>query len=174
MKIRARLATAAAALLIAMGVMASGAQAHTVTIDEGNPYQDVGFVGKKGIAETDAFEIALAGTYQATLTDFHFPEPFDVIQLIVTSATEEYGRLTAPGTFFFNADPGRYFLSLWGETGSDFRLGLYGIEIAYVSNVAPVPLPPAALLLVSALGMLGLRAFRRRHPRDDGALALAA
>lgn len=173
MKIRDRLATAAAALLIAMGVMA-GAQAHTVTIDEGNPYQDVGFVGKKGIAETNVFEIALAGTYQATLTDFHFPEPFDVIQLIVTSATQEYGHLDAPGTFFFNADPGRYFLSLWGETGSDFKLGLYGIEIAYVSNVAPVPLPPAALLLVSALGMLGLRAFRRRHPRDDGALALAA
>lgn len=174
MKIRAKLATAAAALLITMGMMASGAQAHTVTIDEGNPYQDVGFVGKKGITETNVFEIALAGTYQATLTDFHFPEPFDVIQLIVTSATEEYGRLTAPGTFFFNADPGRYFLSLWGETGSDFKLGLYGIEIAYVSNVAPVPLPPAALLLVSALGLLSMREYGKRRREENAMSSVAA
>lgn len=173
MKIRAKVAAAAAALLITMGGMGSAARADIVTIDAGNPYQDVGFIEGIGYVSRP-FEVALAGTYQATLKDFSFPEPFQVIELIVTSATHEYGRLTSSDSFFFSVDPGRYFVSLMGQAGTAFDLGLYGIEIAYVSNVAPVPLPPAALLLLSALGVLGMRELGSRRAPGGDAVPLAA
>ena len=176
MKIREKVAAAAAALLIIAVGMGSAARADIVTIDADNSYQDVGFIEGSGHLShlSQSLDIVLAGTYQATLKDFSFPEPFQTIQLVVTSATHEYGRLTSSGSFLFDADPGRYFVSLIGQAGAAFDLGLYGIEIAYVSGIAPVPLPPAALLLLSALGVLAMRARGRRQAQGGDAVPLAA
>lgn len=142
------------------------AQAAAVTVDAANSYQDVGLVsGFSGAV--NPFDIGAAGTYEVRLTDFAFPaDPFDTLRLIVTSATEEYGRLDGPGSFLFTAGTGHYFLSLVWDTGGDFDMGLYGVEIAASGIPASVvPVPPALVLLMSAIGVL---VFIRYRGRGDG------
>lgn len=125
------------------------AQAAVVTVDASNSYQDVG-LGFGVSGTVNPFDVGTAGAYQVNLTDFAFPtDSFESLRLIITSATGEYGRLDAPGSFLFNANPGHYFVSLAWDTAGGFDMGLYGVEIAQA-----VPVPSSALLLLSALGLL--------------------
>jgi hypothetical protein len=162
------------ALLAAIMLGATlSAQAAVVTVDATHPYQDVGFISGTG-GVTNAFDIALAGSYQAKLTDFKFPDAFQTLQLIVTSATDEYGRITEPGSFSFDATPGRYYVSVMGKAHPPFDLGLYGVWIgaaAVQPPVAPVAIPAAGLLMLSALGVL---AVIRRRGGELGSGPLAA
>ena len=105
---------------------------------------------------TEVFEISDAGSYMATLTDFNFPAPMVGTGMSVTTATDMLGSLMAPGSFNFNATPGKYFVSFFGnaDTHKCSRLGQYGIEISQV------PVPATALLFVS--GLLGLIGIARR------------
>lgn len=154
-----------ASILAGLGMLLWGAvtaQAATVTVDESNSYQDVGLVsGRSG--EVNAFAIGAAGTYEVRLTDFSFPfDPFDTLKLIVTSATEEFGRLDAPGSFLFTADPGQYFVSLVWDSAGDFDMGLYGVQIAAAGIPASVvPVPPSIVMLMSAIGLLAFLRYRR-------------
>ena len=104
---------------------------------------------------TKSFQIESEGTYQAVLTDFRFPRPMEISGINITSATESLGMLTGPGYFTFDAEPGNYYLSFFGEAG---RLGQYGIEISMASSAVPVP---AAVWLFSS-GLLGLVGVVRR------------
>jgi len=130
---------------------------------------------------TDSFYIDTAGTYQATLTDFEFPNPLRYSGLNITSATDSLGKLFGPGSFTFDADPGKYYVSFFAKAGNgkgysmpwdrwdmdeyDYpkhgrygnKLGQYGIEIAMVSAV---PVPAAVWLFGS--GLLGLIGAARR------------
>lgn len=161
MKMKARFSTVLAASVLMAGGLFQSVKADMVEVGGEVSYQDVGFIS--GISSSSqAFEIVTAGVYRATLTDFVFPEAFQTLQLIVTSATQEYGRIDGSGSFLFDVDPGRYFVSLFGQAGGVFDLGLYGVDIS-AANVAPVPLPPAALLLLSALGALAATRARRKE-----------
>jgi hypothetical protein len=108
----------------------------------------------------DVFEITEAGSYLATLTDFGFPVPMVATGMDVTTSTDLLGKLTAPGSFIFDATPGNYFVSFFGfadvfsDKLPDTRLGQYGIEITQI------PVPPAAWLFGS--GLLGMIAISRR------------
>ncbi len=132
--------------------------------DNGVVYEQVSFLTGSGFF-TDSFNIEDAGTYQVTLTDFEFPQPFTTSGLNVTSATASFGSLMAPGSFSFAADPGQYFVSFFAEAP---QLSQYGIEIAQSgivieqpSNVSAVPVPATAWLLGSGLiGLVG--AIRRK------------
>ena len=105
----------------------------------------------------DTFTVIDAGTYIATLTDFEFPEPMDQSGMAVTTATELLGSLNAPGSFTFEATPGEYFVSFFGEAGASTSYGMYGIEISQV------PVPAAVWLFGSGLiGFVGV-ARRRKH-----------
>jgi hypothetical protein len=88
------------------------------------------------------------------LTDFEFPEPMAQSGMAVTTATELLGSLNAPGSFTFDATPGDYFVSFFGEAGASTSYGMYGIEISQV------PLPAAVWLFGS--GLIGLIGISRR------------
>jgi len=102
----------------------------------------------------DTFTVIDAGTYRAILTDFEFPEPMAQSGMAVTTATELLGSLNAPGSFSFDATPGDYFVSFFGEAGASTSYGMYGIEISQV------PLPAAVWLFGS--GLIGLIGISRR------------
>jgi hypothetical protein len=160
----------ASILAITIFCGAPSARAATVSVDAAHDYQDVGFIiGTQGI--TNAFDVALAGTYEATLTDFSFPDAFQAVQLIVTSATHELNRITGPGHFLFDAAPGRYYVSLMGRAGNDFELSLYGVRIAAAGEPpAPVPIPGASWLMISSIALLSFLGWRRRV-REQGLAA---
>lgn len=130
---------------------------------------------------TDSFYIDTAGTYQAILTDFEFPNPLKYSGLNITTATDSLGKLFGPGSFTFDAEPGKYYVNFFAMAGNgkgyrmpwerdmdmdDYgyrkhgyygnKLGQYGIEISMVSAV-PVP---AALWLFGS-GLLGLIGMAR-------------
>jgi len=165
----------AAGLLGGLGIMFGSlvpAQAAVVTVDASNSYQDVGLVsGRDG--QVNPFNIGTAGSYEVRLTDFAFPaDPFATLRLIVTSATEEFGRLDAPGSFLFTADPGQYFVSLvWLTSIEGFDMGLYGVEISSSGIPASVvPVPSSVIMLMSAIGVLAfLRYHRSRKAYDTDA-----
>lgn len=174
MKKQARFGIQALMVVVAAMLAPVMASAAVISIDDTHNYEDVGFLsGTAGV--TNAFDVALAGSYRATLTDFKFPDAFQALQLIVTSSTQEYGRITSPGSFLFDATPGRYYVSVTGDAGDAFDLGLYGVWIGAALDAppAPVALPEAGLLMASALGLLTLMRLRRRGGDDSYVASLA-
>lgn len=136
------LASAALAAMLCCGALS--AQAAMVV------YEDVDFI-KGTDAHSESFTIKQAGTYQATLSDFKFPNNFSQLDLLVsTSVAPEVGKVDGPGTFTFLANPGTYWASVAGVTDKPLDIGLYGIRIEQVS-VSPVPLPTSLVMLGSAL-----------------------
>lgn len=142
-----KLRTAAGVLLILM--LASGTQASTLVLDE--KYFVSGMETKMF-----SFEIIESGLFKATLTDFEFMAPFDVLALAILKGNEIVGPpLSAPGMFEFQADPGSFTANVLGVSGDDPDLSLFRVQ------VDTVPIPAPALLLASGLfALIGLR--RRR------------
>ena len=124
-------------------------------------YENVGVIEGAGYYN-NAFKIETAGTYKATLTDFNFPSLFGQLSLDVTTKDTSMGKLTAPGSFVFDAAPGTYYARLFGVAGGPLDLGLLGVQIESFT-VPPVPIPAAIVLLASGLCVLGQMAWRRRE-----------
>jgi hypothetical protein len=134
--------------IMALLVMAGNSWANTVVYDKVELFQT-------GVFFTDMFEITEAGSYKAILTDFEFPMPMVDTGMSVTTATDLMGSLLAPGSFNFDATPGKYFVSFYGFADSSAtQLGQYGIDISQV------PVPPAGWLFGS--GLLGVIGIARR------------
>ena len=135
--------------IVALLVTAGNSWANTVVYDKVELFQTGAFF-------TDMFEISEAGSYKATLTDFEFPIPMLATGMSITTATDLLGSLLAPGSFNFDATPGKYFVSFFGFADmSAPQLGNYGIEISQI------PIPAAVWLFGS--GLLGLCLISRRN-----------
>lgn len=125
----------------------------------------------------DPFYIHDAGVYQATLTDFEFPNEFEYIGLMITQgSTSKMGEIEGSGSFTFDADPGMYnvfFVGSVGDTsmmkhghgGHDMMMplspvasvGTYGIQVAMV--------PELETWLMMSAGLLGMGYVLRRQNR---------
>ncbi len=132
--------------------------------DDGVIFEKVSFLAGSGYF-TDRFSIDSAGSYQVTLTDFSFPQPFVEMGLNITSATQSFGSVIGAGSFSFDADPGDYYLSFFGEAPDLGQYGIeiaqYGIQISQPGNVSAVPVPAAAWLFGS--GLIGMTGILRRR-----------
>jgi len=96
-------------------IFASPVQATSTNANSGDGtvvYEKVDMV-KNSVAFTDTFEITQGGMYQATLTDFAFPNPFSDSGLNITTSTDTLATLSGPGKVTFDASAGSYFVSLF-------------------------------------------------------------
>ena len=94
--------------------------------------------------------------YQVTLIDHLYPAAFDFLGVAITASTDSVVKLFEPGTKMFPVELGTtYVASVLGITADTYDAGLFGIEIT------AVPVPPALLLLGSAL--FALFALRKRN-----------
>ena len=98
-------------------------------------------------------------TYRATLSDMSQDPYFglgEFLFLSITTSTDTVDSIIGPGSFTFDATPGKtYFANVFGTGGGTAGAGLFGIEIT------AVPVPPALLLLGS--GLFALFALRKRN-----------
>lgn len=127
-------------------------------------YEETGFVTGEA-SRVNAFYVSTAGTYKASLADYHYGDAFDSLRFTVT-AESTFGNtmniLSAPGDDTFYATPGVYYATFAGAMSDNHSVGLYGVQIKLMdmasvpSTPAPIPLPPAIWLFVSALASTGL------------------
>ena len=104
------------ALVLLSGFVAAGnALAASVTGD--TIYEKVDMFNNY-IHFTDGFTINTRGVYEATLTDFKFPNAFKSSGMNITTSTDSLGKLLGPGTFTFEAGPGNYNISMFAEVGN--------------------------------------------------------
>ena len=140
------LKTAAGVVLIL--ILASGVQAATVVLEETDFMSGM---------ETRIFpfEIMESGHFKATLTDFEFLAPFDVLALAILKESEIVGDpLLGSGITKFQADPGVFTANVFGVAGGESDLGLFRV------HVSTVPVPASAVLFAS--GLIALITIRRR------------
>lgn len=100
------------ALIVAGSLLAPGAQA--VGLGGNVVYEKVDMVSHN-VHFTDSFSVDTQGTYRATLTDFKFPNPLAASGLDVTTSITSLGKISGPGSFTFDADPGNYYVSLFAS-----------------------------------------------------------
>lgn len=122
--------------------------------------------------KVSSFVITAPGAYQATLTDFSFPQDFSQLGLSITSFVDDQmnlGSIFGEGTFTFNASGvGTYYASILGTPGDTYGVGLFGVQVSALGE-AVVPLPPAVLFLVSGLAVFAAfgRGGKRLEASDD-------
>ncbi|MDH5547416.1 MAG: hypothetical protein OEZ43_17675 [Gammaproteobacteria bacterium] len=127
-------------------------------------------------AYIDDFEISNAGMYEATLTDFNFPVPFDYIGFMVTQgATERMGVIEGSGSFSFYAEPGTYYATFVGfvnessfDASSHSYIGGYGVQVAMVPELE------TWIMMFLGLGAVIYWTRRRNHRPSNNAALVAA
>ena len=72
---------------------------------------------KNHVHFTDGFTINTKGVYEATLTDFKFPNAFKKSGMNITTGTNSLGELLGTGSFTFEAGPGDYHVSMFAQVG---------------------------------------------------------
>ncbi|MBL0713219.1 MAG: hypothetical protein JJV98_05915 [Desulfosarcina sp.] len=100
---------------------------------------------------TFSFDIgATPGSFEATLSDLSYgPLAFDFLGLSISTATQTLGAIESPGSINFSGTPDiTYYANIFGVGAGDFDTGLFGIQIA------PVPIPPSLIMLLSGLFLL--------------------
>ncbi len=105
------------------------------------------------------------GAYKITLTDFNFPNTFDALGVMVSTAKDKVVDVVSydhEGSLskYFNADAGQYYMSLFAVSDRQLNLGSFGL-VFDAASPAEVPLPPALILLMS--GVMTLMGFARRR-----------
>lgn len=118
--------------------------------------------------ETEAFNVTTAGTYRATLSDFGFFDSFAHMGLAVTTSSELMGKIVGPGSFTFDANPGKYYASFAGIAGAPSMVSTYGIQIALVPEME------TWAMMAMGLGLVGYMVRRRTRTDVKAADAAAA
>jgi len=155
MKRKRKLSTTAGVLLILM--LASGAQASTAVLDK------IDFM-RGTDTRMFPFEIIGGGHFKATLKDFEFTAPFDVLAPAILKAMEIIGDpVLGTGMFKFQADPGIFAANVLGVAGDNSGFSLYRVLELSLSRLreSDGPMPTAALLIL--VGLIGLIALKGRR-----------
>jgi hypothetical protein len=120
----------------------------------------VGFISGKQIF-SESFDVTIPGTLKVTLTEVPW---LDVVQGLNCFLTAPGGGIVGQaqngGVEAVQVLPGIIYVNWFGEANGPLSLGAYGITVEFQPAGLPVPLPPAAILMVS--GLAGLWALRRR------------
>lgn len=104
-----------------------------------------------------SFQITAPGSYEATLTDYNFPDTFTSLALSINKAPTILGSITHAGSFTFNAaTTGTYTALVFGKPGTTTGFSSFGL------TVAAVPEPETYAMMLAGLGLVGVIARRRK------------
>lgn len=147
-----------AATTLASALMFSAVASANVVV-----YENVDIVNKFKF-QTNSFMIASGGTYQATLTDFNLFDAFSKMGLAITTSTQLMGKITGPGSFTFNATPGKYYASFAGIAGNPSKVSTYGVQVAMVPEAG------TWAMMLAGVGLVGWSVRRNRKSEKNQAV----
>lgn len=166
-----------AALPVALCATAFGGAAHASTVVLVDTPVLVGANGPVTNAGADPLasrrlDFKTPGKLSVTLTALALPESLSSLSFKLSDDTgRNWGSIAGIGTQTFEVGAGSFFALSYGNAKSAPGAAqgvapwcVYGLRIEFTPVTSEVPVPLAAPLLLSALGLL----YRFRRPRADG------
>lgn len=102
------------------------------------------------------FTVSGAGTLRVTLTDLAWPDRLASLSFAFSDAESVLGQLATPGMQTFQmSGAAQLFAHVYGRGAGALNTGLYSLRVEFT----PVPLPSAAILLLTGMGLFA--ALRR-------------
>lgn len=122
-------------------------------------YDSSGFLsGRQSFVQS--FNITGPGTLTVTLGNVDWPQQLASLNMVLSSGS---GSLLGPemgaGTDSFHVNGGLVYAQWFGTAQGPLDTGLYSLNVRFLPNALPVPLPASIALLLSGLGLL---AWQRR------------
>jgi hypothetical protein len=146
---------ASALMLVIGGLPLAAARADTVLYDSASVIQ-----GQQSFVQ--AFNITTPGTLTVTLANIPWLDTISNLTCFLTSATGMLGTATGSGGESIDIGAGTIYAHWFGDANGTYNIGVLGIKISFQpSNVTPVPLPGALMLLLSGIGLVFGRPLRR-------------
>lgn len=110
-------------------------------------------------------QVPAAGSLNVRLSDLQFPATAATLSFALTDGAQVLGVINGSGQLldFAVSGPMTIFAYAYGVASPGFNSAAYSLDISH--EMAPVPLPPALLLLLSGLGVTGW--LGRRRPRVE-------
>jgi hypothetical protein len=134
----------------------------------------VGFIQGTQIF-TDSFDITTPGVLTVTLTAIPWLDTLQDLNCFLTSPSAGVlgAAISGTGATFngtsetMQVQPGEISVNWYGTAAGSFKIGVYGIEVAF-QPAAPVPVPASLPLLLSGLGALAVWRRKRRSVLSAG------
>jgi hypothetical protein len=81
--------------------------------------------------DSQTLTIGVSGSFDVSLTDLKFPDPFANLALAVSRGSEVLGKIYGGGPFTFSGTPGTYQLTFVATPSAQQQFGLYGVSVVF-------------------------------------------
>jgi hypothetical protein len=134
----------------------------------GTEYFHAGELVRPASFDVTEFVSAVAGTVTLSVQRIEWGDLFSQLSTTIALLDRDDVSLTGNAIKVFDVTAGETFAaSIYAQVTGVVGYGAYRLDVLFIPKMSQVPLPPAAWLLLSGLGMWVVVARRRRKVAAD-------